>query len=217
MTSTKMMWFFICAVFIVPIFIWRQQTGDLSIYFDGTAPPGQLPYIFSKLMGMLALTIIAVQVIISLCQFLQIITVWWLGRTHLWFGVAVVIFSLSHLLLFFTAVTLRQESVAVSLFFPDFRDFYHTHLSFGLLGLWLLIVVAVIGRLRKKQRFFWLAKYHRIYWVAIVLIYFHALAVGSESQSPAGLLFYASLGSLMAILGLWSLARSFKVRQVAFS
>jgi predicted ferric reductase len=198
----------------IPVLIWFQQIGDLGVYFDGTAPLGQLSYVLSKLVGMLALVLIAGQVIFSLCHHLKLLNIQWLGRTHFWFGTTILLFAFSHLLLFFTAVTFRQDALAFSLFLPDFRDFYHTHLTFGLFGLWLLIAVAGIGWLRRKNRYQWIAKFHRLYWIAIVLIYFHALAVGSESQSSAGLLLYSFLGLIMLILGVWSLVRIIKVKRV---
>jgi len=215
MTSTQLIWFVLTFTLVIPVLIWLQQTGNFSVYFDGTSPPGQLAYIISKLMGMLALALIAGQMILSLCQRLALINIQWLGRAHRYLGLGIVLCAASHLLLFFIAVTLRQESPAFSLFLLDFRDFYHTHLSFGLLGLWLLIVVAVIGRLRRLRDYRWLAKYHSLYWVVTGFVYFHALAVGSESQSLIGLLFYSVLGVAIVALGFLSLVRKVKMQQTA--
>lgn len=207
---------------LIPVLIWFHQTGDLSVYFNGAAPPGQFTYVISKLVGMLALVFIAAQIIFSLSHHLQLLNIQWLGRTHRWFGAAILLFAFTHALLFFIAATLRQDALALSLFLPDFRDFYHTHLTFGLFGLWSLIALAIIGWLRSKNRFSWATTLHRFYWVAIVLIYIHALAVGSESQTVTGLLLYISLGLVMAILGIWSLVRHCKIKwvegkQVAYS
>jgi hypothetical protein len=48
---------------------------------------------------------------------------------------------------------------------------------------------------------------HKLYWVAIVLVYLHALAVGTEAQTRAGLLFYGLLGLIVAFLFIASLLR----------
>jgi len=202
-------------VFAIPIILWLQQIGSFTAYFDGSSPPGQLPYIFSKLVGMIALVCIAWQIIITLSNQLKIITVRWLGYSHRVFGAVILLFAISHFFLFFIAVTLRQDALALSLVLPDFRDFYHTHLTFGLFGLWLLCTVAVVGWLRSRKRTYWTEKLHSLYWVAIGCIYFHALAVGSESQSSAGFLFYAGLGLIMIGLGCWAMAKHW-ASKVAF-
>jgi predicted ferric reductase len=201
-------------VFAIPIILWLQQIGSFTAYLDGSSPPGQLPYIFSKLAGMIALACIAWQIIITLSSQLHIITVRWLGYSHRVFGAVILLFAISHFLLFFTAVTLRQDAFALNLLLPDFRDFYHTHLTFGLLGLWLLCIVAVVGWLRSRKRIHWIDKLHRLYWLAVGFIYFHALAVGSESQTAAGFLFYLILGLIMISLGCWSLIKRWVARAV---
>ena len=33
---------------LMPALIWFYQTGDLSVYFNGAAPPGQFAYVISK-------------------------------------------------------------------------------------------------------------------------------------------------------------------------
>ena len=191
----------------IPVVIWLQQTGSLMVYLDGSAPPGQLPYVLSKLTGMMALTCIAGQIIITLASQLHITSTRWLGLSHRITGGAILLLVMTHYLSFFIAVTLRQETLALSLLFPNFSDFYHTHLTLGLFGLWLLCLVAFIGWLRSRKRPPWTERWHRLYWVVLGLVYFHALAVGSESQSLFGIVFYTILGLMIISLSGWKAAK----------
>ncbi|MES9905269.1 MAG: hypothetical protein ABW168_21665 [Sedimenticola sp.] len=187
-------------VFLIPGFIWYGQTGDLSVYFSESAPDGQFLYVLSKLVGMYALLLISWQIIITLLTRLGIMHFQWRGATHRLFGVFVVVLALTHLLLFFTAVSLRQDAPALGMFLPNFKDFYHTHLTFGLLGLWVLFAVLASGLDRYRKNTSHSRLLHKGYWVSIALVYFHALAVGTESQSKVGLIFYSALGILVLLL-----------------
>ena len=191
-------------IVLAPGIIWYQQTGDLTVYlspeYASQVPPGQLVYVLSKLLGLYALSFIAWQLIATLCTRLGIGSPRWRGRRHRWFGGFVVLLALAHSLLFVMAVSLRQGHLAWGLLLPDFRDFYHTHLTFGLLGLWVLLAVVgagVVRRRKPRSPSRWL---HKAYWLAIVLIYLHSLAIGTESQSTAGLLFYGALGGIALVL-----------------
>jgi len=192
---------FISAI-LVPCTIWYQQNGNLSVYFSSTVPEGQLLYILSKLTGMLALFCIAWQMNMTVLDRLQLLSMKWPDSVHRVFGVLTLVLALTHVVLFFSAVSLRQNAPAWGLLVPDFGDFYHTHLTMGLIGLFMLIAVAVAGFLRVLQRNRWAKFVHRLYWLSLSLVYLHALAVGSESQSGAGLVLYITLG--MMILLLWS-------------
>ncbi|MBV1874063.1 MAG: hypothetical protein KUG80_04750 [Gammaproteobacteria bacterium] len=201
----------------VPCWLWYQGTGDLSLYFLPSVPSGQWLYVLSKLVGMLALTCIAWQVIVTLLIKLQWLPIdcldrKWFGTPHRAMGVLIVALMFTHVLLFFSAMSLRQGELAWSLWLPNFSDFYHTHLSFGLIAMALMCVVAASGRIRSRRNSILANKFHRLYWVAISLIYFHGLAVGSESQSPAGLLFYLGMGVVSLFLAFVFVLRPIKTR-----
>lgn len=193
-------------IFLLPALIWYRQTGDLSVYFSEQVPEGQFLYVLSKLAGMYALLCIAWQVIASLLNRLEIVQFHWMGLTHRMFGLFVVVLSLSHVLLFFSAVSLRQDAPAWGLLLPSFKDFYHTHLSLGLVGIWIMFLVMIAGIVRIRKISSRARKLHSAYWVSIVLVYLHALAVGTESQSKEGLVFYGVLGMVMLLLfAIWLL------------
>lgn len=202
---------------LIPGVIWYAQTGSLSVYFTEVVPKGQFLYVLSKLMGMVVLMCIAWQIIVTLLSKLQIIPEYWIGARHRLFGSLILIFAIVHILLFVIAVSMRQESVAWQLLVPSFKDFYHTHLSFGLFGLFALFAVAFAGVQRMLQYKKWPVVLHRIYWVAISFIYFHALAVGSEAQSVAGLVLYLSLGVIVFMLGLAYSIKQLKTKLVVFT
>ena len=196
-------------VVALPAIIWRQQTGDLGVYFSPSTPPGQLLYVLSKLAGMYALLFIALQIIVSLAGRLKLIPLHRLRLSHPILGILVVFLGVAHALLFFTAVSLRQGDPAWGLLFPGFRDFYHTHLTLGVFGLWILIAVMISGVVRFVSGSSAARMLHRGYWASITLVYIHALAIGTESQSRLGLALYSTLGGVVLMLLLvWIIRRN---------
>lgn len=182
-------------IFLLPGVIWYRQTGDLAIYFSEHVPEGQFIYVLSKLAGMYALLFIVWQVIASLATRCNLVRHRWQGSVHRWFGVLVVALSLTHFMLFTAALSIRQGYFAWGLFVPDFSDYYRTHLSLGLIGLWAMFAVLIAGVVHWRRNNVRARLIHRGYWVSITFIYFHALAVGTESQSRAGLALYGVLGT----------------------
>ena len=120
----------------VPGLIWYRQTGDLTFYFAEQVPEGQLLYVLSKLAGLYALVFIAWQIFAALSERVITLPAVKRNRLHRWLGSLVIILALAHLVLFFLAVSMRQDAPALSLFLPSFKDYYHTRLAFGLFALW---------------------------------------------------------------------------------
>ncbi|HBH36696.1 MAG TPA: hypothetical protein DDW45_10335 [Gammaproteobacteria bacterium] len=196
----------------LPAMIWRQQTGDIGLYFSPSTPPGQLLYVLSKLAGMYALLFIALQIIVSLAGRLKLIPLHRMRLSHPLLGSLVVLLGVAHALLFFTAVSLRQGDPAWGLLFPGFRDFYHTHLTLGVFGLWILIAVMISGVVRFINGSSAARMLHRGYWASITLVYIHALAIGTESQSRSGLALYSILGGVvLMLLVAWLIRRNSRV------
>jgi predicted ferric reductase len=197
------------AIFLLtmPGIIWYRQTGDIGFYFSEGVPDGQLLYVLSKLAGLYALLFIAMQIIAALLGYLGNPLRLWQGRSHRLIGIVIICLAVAHMTLFFAAVSIRQDAPALGMFLPSFEDYYHTRLAFGLFALWLLFIVMVAGIMRFRGKAALARWMHKLYWVAIVLIYLHALAVGTEAQTSAGLLFYGLLGLLMASLFIACLLR----------
>lgn len=208
------LWFLYTSMLLFPLLIWFQQVGSILIYFQEGVPEGQLIYVLSKLTGMLALFSIAWQIIVTLCKKLNILTFNWTLKSHKRMGYLILFFALAHMLLFVIAVSLRQGYPAWGLFMPNFKDYYHTRLTLGLIGMGLLIFVSFIGVLRLKLPKIKMSYLHRAYWLSILSIYFHSLAIGSDVQAPLAFLFYAFLGLIIVILGISYGVSNFKIRQL---
>jgi hypothetical protein len=200
-------------LFSLPSVIWCKNTGDLSIYFSSSAPEGQWFYVLSKLAGMYTLMCIAWQIIATLLTRLDILQLRWLGVMHGIFGSLIIILAMSHATLFFLAMSQRQGYPAWTLLVPDFSSYYHTYLSFGLLGLVTLLAVFVTGLLRLRQTPF-VKKLHSLYWLSIGFAYIHALSIGTETQTNAGLALYISLGLIAVILWLIFVIKQLKTRVI---
>lgn len=209
--------FFVMTIFFIPGVLWYEQTGTLALYFSDAVPKGQLVYVISKLIGMIVLMAIAWQAIITLLGKLKLISNYWIGTRHQVMGVFILLFACIHMLTFVSAVSMRQESFAWPLFLPNFKDYYHTHLSFGLFALVAFITIAYAGYQSKMTKPKWARLVHRFYWIAIVLVYFHALAIGSEVQSGLGFFVYALLGVVTFVLFCVYTVKQFRTKEMVYS
>jgi len=130
------------------------------------------------------------------------------------FGSLIVILAMSHAVLFFLAMSERQGFPAWALLIPDFSSYYHTRLTFGLMGLVSLLAVSITGLLRLRQQFSFVKKLHNLYWLAIGFSYIHALSIGTESQTQAGLALYLTLGVIAIFLWILFMIKQLKTRAV---
>ena len=185
---------------LVPVALWFAQTGDLRIYFMYETPDGQFTYVLSKLAGMMALVCIAWQFILGQLRGLGWCDVAKLSQYNRKIGLATLTFAVSHLGLFFTAVTLRQDYLAWPLLLPNFKDYYHIYLTLGWFGLCCLLCVFSIGVLRIRNRLVKSVILPKLYWAALVLVTLHAFTVGSDAQLSAGMAFYSGLALVVVVL-----------------
>lgn len=193
-------------ILVFPAAIWMKQTGDIAFYFSDMAPTGQLLYVLSKLSGLCALALLMWQVMLSLLDKCGMLTISWKGKAHRLAGILIITLALSHLLLFFFGVSLRQGYPAWGMFLPDFKDYYHTHLTFGLIALWGLVGVVIAGIYRLKKKYKNLQLLHKGYVPVAILVYIHALSVGTEAQSMYGTIYYVFVALLsLGLLFLWAL------------
>ncbi|MGH1461893.1 MAG: hypothetical protein ACRBB6_07650 [Neptuniibacter sp.] len=191
-------------LFFGPALLWLKHTGDLSLYFSEQMPPGQIPYIFSKLAGMYALLIMFWQVSITMLERLsnalgRKAEICWLGLPHRMTGTIVFGLVVAHFLLFFSGVSLRQGYPAFGLFLPNLKDYYHIHVSFGLFAFWgLCIVVAtgIVSGIKGTP----LSKWHNFFYVSLGLTCLHAFSIGSEVASQMGIMFFGVLATAVSLL-----------------
>jgi len=197
----KVVFILLCSV---PAFLWYRHTGDISLYLTEQMPPGQLPYIFSKLAGMYALLMMMWQVIMTLierlaCRLNISVSVRWLGVPHKVSGMIVFGLVIVHFLLFFSAVSMRQGYPAFGLLLPNLTDYFHLHVSAGLVAFWCLCVVAATGIYAGiKNRA--VSRWHGLYSVSLGLACLHGLSIGSELAALMGTLFAGVLGTIVALL-----------------
>ncbi|MBA5249006.1 MAG: hypothetical protein FE834_05655 [Gammaproteobacteria bacterium] len=198
-------------LFFIPSVIWYQSVGNLDIYFDGFILKGQLPYIFSKLLGLYAITFIISQVIMTLLAKLNIINPPHFNLIHKIFGSGIVLLSTLHILLFFLATSSRQENLAWNLLALDFSSFYTTNISLGVFGMTSLLVVSITGILGIKNKDSLVEKIHNLYWIPVCLIYIHALSIGTEFNTKTGFFLYALLGIVAISLKIVVIVGKFNV------
>lgn len=159
---------------------WGESTGQLSAYWSHSAPPGQLAYVVSKLLGLWALVSLCLQLMAALLRSLG-----WLrmsSRAHILLGLVAVSCMGGHVAVFLLASQLRTGHAALGLLAPRFDlGFYRSSQSLGAIALWLVVLAVGAGvrRLRARGVSRWL---HRSVFAAFGLALAHAGAVGSETR-----------------------------------
>lgn len=177
-------------------YIWFAASGNGLLGAEDLK--GQKLYILSKFAGMNALYFIAWQIILGLALPFLFKRIFLL---HPLIAILVIILSVTHCLLFISAVSIRQGYIAWGLALPNFNDYYHTFIAAGIFGFVLLIVVAWAGALRSKRQNN--KKYkilHKLYIAVIVLTYLHSMSIGSDSQHYASQIVYYSLALIIFLL-----------------
>ncbi|WP_250465074.1 hypothetical protein [Microbulbifer litoralis] len=171
--------------FAAPLAIWYLATGNPIQYFTQEVPPGQLPYIFSKLAGLLAFSCFWLQCLLALARrapVLQNNIPPLSTRAHIRLGLTTVGLITAHLGLFFAAVTLRTGKPAWGLLLPHFNGgFYQLHVGLGLIGLWLLLLAVFAGWQVHRGKQAW-KKVHMAWFAVFALVFWHAFTIGSESR-----------------------------------
>ncbi len=186
---------------VVPAGAWMASVGDVGEYFRYRMPPGQTLYIFSKLAGLTAASLLTTQIVLVLLK--DVPGLAWSARQHAAFGLLAVAVLLAHVGLFIAAASVRSGSVEAGLLLPAFgHDAYRTGLSFGSLGLMVLAVVVPLGavvRRAPKNRTV-IKNTHRCGVAAVGLGILHALVVGSEKGS---ILFLAVGAAAVLAVAAW--------------
>jgi predicted ferric reductase len=191
--------------FLVPVLVWFAALGEAPLdYLLATPLPGQRFYLFSKLLGLLALALIWLQLLLVLLRNTHWIShlMGWTPTYHRMLGFSALGLSIIHFLFFFVAVGIRKDAVPLALLVPDFsRGFYVSMVSLGLLGAVLLGVVVIVGtRIGSGKRMaIWL---HRAALIVVGMIFVHSLTIGSETRMSGQIELYLFwIGTLVIALG----------------
>ena len=191
-------------VLALPLLSWLTAIGNPFAYFRYELPPGQVLYILAKLAGMYAFVLLWFQAMMALLKRDRLsgylVPEWTLDR-HRVLGIATILTAWTHFLCFFSAVSIRKETVASDLLLPQFQEgIYSFAVSLGWIALVGLTVVALTGLLRGRRQGIW-ALAHRLSMLVFLLAFFHAQMIGSETKTGlwlfVHLLFLATL--LLAI------------------
>lgn len=203
-------------IFLVPGYVWLQQTEDIFLYFHYDMLSGQLLYVFAKLFGLYAFMLFWLQTLYGLLGYA--------GRKHLNIaedfvfhrnlGLLVLTFILTHVTLFVVATSLRLDTIAVNLLAPNlFGGYYYLMMSFGAFGLWFSIIAIIAAVFRRKLKKFWLW-IHRLSSVTFFLLFIHSYFIGSETRTaPLSFLYFFMLCSIVIILGYRLWEAFFKARK----
>ncbi len=202
---------FCLALVAGPGFVWLQSVGDLSIYIKYETPPGQVPYIFSKLAGMYAVFLLWLQVVFALIQKSPIgekIAFWNLSL-HRTLGYLSAGLLVLHASLYVAAASLRTNHLAFNVLLPDFsQGFYAFAVSLGVLAFYGMAVVIIAGHVRQRgiEKAKWL---HRISILVLVSTLAHCLLIGTETRYVLMMTIYVfMICTLLAALVYRSWSRS---------
>ena len=207
--NTSTLWL-LFSMGLIALFFFNAN-GGLSNGLRSQAPDGQFLYLLSKSVGLTALLMLWWQLfsaLISSCGFStkMRLPIFKPGKTtHVVFGSMLALFIVSHAGLFISAVSLRQDSLAIHLLVPDFSGFYHAALSLGVIAFFLILAAVFVAATRKYIQRFW-SYGHRLVLLAFGLAAFHAILIGSEAGS--GILMYliillVSSIVVMAFANIW--------------
>lgn len=180
-------------VFILPFILWNF-TSDVVSYFRYGAPIGQIWYVFSKLFALYAVLLLWYQVLFTLLKgthYYGLFPTWSFLR-HRIIGSLTLLLIVSHIACFVTAVSLRKDMPAWGLLLPDFRDFYHTAITVGLFGFFILLIAIGAALLRERFPSVWKMT-HRSMILVVGLGLVHSYLIGTETRYGYYELFYGAL------------------------
>lgn len=207
-----------CAVaLMIPVFVWIISVGNPSAYFTTRVPPGQALYVLSKLCGLVAIGLFWFQCMTALARFSPVLAgfVHLSRRQHAALGVGTFIMILLHLLLFISASSVRTGHLAFSLLLPQLnKGYFAFYVSLGAVAFWVLVAVVIAGTLRLRGHVSWKWP-HRLSIVTFILVFLHAVAIGSETRYGLMAYVYAFMAlSLMTATASW-IWMQFKRRSLA--
>ena len=183
--------FVVTAILFLPSVTWLVALGNPVTYFHFDLPPGQVPYILAKLVGLYVFVLLWLQVMLGLLQgdpLTRGLVVSWSIDRHRLLGITTLLAAWAHFLLFFSAVSLRKDTIAYDLLLPELdKGIYFVAVSLGWFALAGLNLVALTGLLRRRSGGLW-ALAHRLSLAVFAVALVHAQMIGSEAK---GILWFA--------------------------
>lgn len=176
-------------VVVVPVALWVHATGNPAYYVWHSTPPGQVCYVLSKLVALVALSLFWFQAMTGLTRN----NPWLSGLfrvpmpAHRKLGLLLFGLVCLHASLFVAAVSIRSGHFAYELLVPSFGSgFYDFYVSLGVVALGLFPLGILAGVMRRRGELWsWL---HRIWLVVFALVFLHGVSIGTETR--LGLMLY---------------------------
>jgi predicted ferric reductase len=196
---------------LLPGVVFLSNTGDLTYYLRRPAPPGQLPYVLSRLFGLYALALIWLQVLLGALRpdLERSLGYHKLVRLHTTLGVATLAVLLGHVALFQTGVAMRSGHFPAPNLVPNyFTHYYASRIALGATALYLALAAGLAAGLRRQRwmRHIW-RKLHALNYLAFALAAWHGLAIGSETRLQPLQGLCAAFVATIALAVLWRIHR----------
>lgn len=195
---------YILAFVILPLILWLFSVGNVFDYLEDGVPVGQLLYILSKLAGLLAISLLTLQ--ISLMSFRRLPLALrglksrprWNIERHGILGTVTIICAVVHAGLFILAASARSDHWVWHLLAPRFQSgFYDAMVSLGVIAIYLLVIVGILGWYSRRRAY--LRPIHQVVVVlSTALIIIHSFAIGSETHTLPLRLYYVALLAILA-------------------
>ena len=169
-----------------------SRSNNLDSFFRLNAPQGQTLYVLSKLTALGVYLLLWWQIMLGIFKSLN-------TRYHIILGVSVLLLVILHVALFVSAASARQGELAIGMLLPDFTSgYYQSGLSFGVIALLCIVIVAIFGVLKNRLPKHW--KFgHGLVYVTFALVSIHGSMIGSEiSSSSFSYFVYGAVSSLIA-------------------
>ena len=192
---------FLSLLLLLPLTAWLSTHNNLMDYLSHETPPGQVLYVLSKLFGLYALLTVWLHIawaLLGKTPLAGILPQWSATRHRNMAFVSLALMTL-HAGLFIAAVSSRKGGMAWELLLPVFdHGHYRLMLSLGIIGLWLLPLIALAGtalvRNATSRKLHWL---HHLAIPFLVLVYIHGLYIGSETKYGFTFVVYVVMGSTL--------------------
>lgn len=191
----------IVMILTLPAVQWLSTSQSIWMVRFERLPPGQLPYLLSKLAALYAIATFALQLAYGLAG-VRVRTLFGHERGmrfHRVLGLTTLGLLLVHAALFVGGASIRIGHFAIQFALPNlFADYYVSRIALGWWAALALIVAAACALYRAHLARWW----RYAHWLAVpaapaALI--HSLSIGTESRMPVMLVAFGCMAALLLL------------------
>jgi predicted ferric reductase len=187
----------LCAITLaMPVVTWLVSTDGVVAYLSHSLPAGQSAYVFSKLLGLLAIVLLWLQIMAALAKRSPVLQgfVRLSGAAHALLGAMTLATIVTHAVLFIVASSMRTKHAAFDLLLPTFtHGYYRTFVSLGVIGFWISLMVVLAGCWRTSGHRAW-RWVHKLAFAVFAAGFLHGISIGSETRFGLMMYVYAFMG-----------------------